>query len=311
MEKQELISLIEQQIAEGKISKNDLLEIFEDKKQENSKNIINIFYVIGAIIALIGIIILTVQNWSVLGFAGKVLITLGVSIVAYIIGYLKNEEEHKTLSQVLFTISAILAPVGTGVLLYEANIEPTPLLNAILTLGWASVFGMALWGTKRNVLILYTTAFATVSIYFFAAHMLFDYYYSNNIFKILTIILGSAYILIAFHLSSLEAERKSVKGFLYGFGTVGILGSLISFGGVFNLITIAFIFGAFYGSVFVKSRVMLILSALFLIAHIIKITGEYFADSINWAFALIFVGFLIIGIGYTTLYLNKKYISQK
>jgi len=49
---------------------------------------------------------------------------------------------------------------------------------------------------------------------------------------------------------------------------------------------------------------------LFLIAHIINITGQYFTDSMNWAIILVFVGFLIIGIGYTTFYLNKKYISN-
>jgi uncharacterized membrane protein len=290
------------------ISANQNVEI---KKQENSKNIINVFYVIGAIIAVIGIVILVVQNWSSIGLAGRIFVTSGVSLAAYIIGYLLKDEENKTLSQVLFTVSAVLAPVSTGVLLYEADVEVTPILVSIIALGWALFFGLALWGAKRNILILITTAFATVSIYSFVADLLQEYYYSNDLFKWLTVFIAVSYISIALNIENHDRERKAVQGFLYGFGTMGILGVLMSFSGVFNLITILVIFAAFYASVFLKSRIMLILSALFLIAHIIKITGQYFANSMNWAVALIFVGFLIIGIGYTTLYLNKKYISQR
>lgn len=316
MERQEIISYIKSQINEGTISKNDLSEIISSEisesqsKDENSKSIINIFYIIGAIIAVIGIIVLTVQNWDTLGFLGRIFVTLGASIVSYVVAYILKGDDHKTLSQVLFTVSAVLAPIGTNVLLKEANIDPTPLISSVISLGWAIVFGVALWGTMRNILILFTIGYATVALYFFTGNILGDYYYSNTIFKTLTIIIGVSYSVIAYYLNTFDKEKKSIQGILYGLSTIGILGSLISFDGVFNLITIAVIFGAFYASVFLKSRSMLILSALFLIGHIIKITGVYFADSINWAFALILVGFLIIGIGYSTYYLNKKYISD-
>lgn len=313
MEKQEIISFIENQIAEGKISKQEVLSALStDKKTENSKNLINVFYIIGAIIALIGIIILIIQNWSDIGLFGRILVTLGISLSSYVAGYMIKDEEKNTLSQVLFTMSAILAPVGTGVLLYEADIEVTPLLISLLSLVWAGVYGAALWGTKKSVLIIYTIAFATVSLYSFASDLFSNLFNSNDLFKVLTIFVGISYLMIAYSLSEVSSrEKRSVKNILYGLGTIAILGVGISLGGFFDLLMIAVIFGAFYASVYIKSRVVLILSALFLIAHIIKITGEYFANSMNWAMILILVGFVIIGIGYTTFYLNKKYISNK
>lgn len=313
MEKQEIISFIESQIAEGKISKQEVFNaLSDDKKSSNSKSLINVFYIIGAIIALVGIIILIVQNWSDIGLLGRILITLGISLSSYVAGYLIKDEEKHALSQVLFAMSAFLAPVGTGVLLHEADIEVTPLLISAISLVWAVAYGAALWGTKKSIIIIFTIAFATVSLYSFASDLFSNLFYSNDLFKWLTIFVGVAYALIAYSLSEVGSqEKRSVKNILYGLGTIAILGSGISFGGFFDLLMIAVIFGAFYASVYIKSRVVLILSALFLVAHIIKITGEYFADSMNWAMILIFVGFVIIGIGYTTFYLNKKYISNK
>lgn len=310
MEKQEIISFIETQIADGKISREDLLNINADK-HETSKNLINIFYVIGAIIAIIGITILTVQNWSDIGFFGRIFITLGISLIAYIFGYLLKDKEKSTLSQIMFSMSAVLAPVGSGVLLYEADIETTPIVITSISLLWTLVYGLALWATRKNILILITTFFASVAVYAFASDIFSISYSAPTFFKWLTIFMGISYLLIAYSLSGIgDEEKKSVKSILYGLGTIGVLASGMSLGGVFDLIMIAVIFGSFYASVYLKSRVMLILSAIFLVAHIMQITSEYFAESMNWALALIFAGFMIIGIGYATFYLNKKYISS-
>ncbi len=315
MEKQEIISFIEEQIAVGKITKNDLNVIFSNVNKEDSvddsKKIINILYLIGAIIAVVGIIILLIQNWSEVSLLGRISITLGMSIAAYISGYLIRDNERNVLSQVLFAVSGILAPIGTAVLLYEYEIKFTPVLYGLISLVWAISFGVALWGTRKNILILLTTLFSTFSIYYFASEILSNFFYSNTLFKWLNIFTGIAYVLIAYYLkNNHNTDRSAVKNILYGIGTIMILGSGIALGGIFNLIMIAVIFGAFYASVYIKSRVILVLSALFLVAHIIRLTSEYFSDSLNWSIVLILIGFLIIGVGYATYFLNKKYISK-
>jgi hypothetical protein len=106
-------------------------------------------------------------------------------------------------------------------------------------------------------------------------------------------------------------EKKNIANIIYNLGMLGILGSAISIGGMFDVLFIACIFAAFYGSVFIKSKLMLVSGAGFLIAYIIKITGKYFVDSIGWPVALIGIGFMIIGIGYGTYAIGKKYISRK
>lgn len=328
MNKQEVINFIEGQLATGDISKDDLTKIIGGNtdvypknnsistNQASSRNIINVLYSIGAIIAIVGVCILVGQNWDEIGVLGRLLVTAGISCLSYILGLTLRNPGHKTLAQVMFTVSAALAPLGAYVVLKEAGIDFSLNNEIIVSSIFTVLFGMALWISRYSILFLITIGFASVVYYSFIIKLL-DNSYPGNIIKWATMLLGVAYISISYGYQSLwnadghqsMKEKKAVQNILYGLGSLAILGSGISIGGIFDLLFIVFIFGAFYGSVYLKSRSMLILGALFLIGHIIKITSKYFVDSIGWPIAIIGVGFLIIGIGYMTYNLSKKYIS--
>lgn len=44
--------------------------------------------------------------------------------------------------------------------------------------------------------------------------------------------------------------------------------------------------------------------------YILKITSEYFADSLGWPLALMIAGFGMIGVGYLTVYIKRKNATQ-
>jgi uncharacterized membrane protein len=323
MEKQQIVSFIEGQIASGRISRSELIDIANgevarshsdlasEKRESSSKNLIGTFYTIGAIIVILGVGILAAQHWDEIGFIGRILITLGISLVTYMSGLLLNKPHQKIVSQVFFTLSASLAPLGAYVLLKEANIifdSTTQVATALVLL---TLFGTALAISKKNVLVLISIGFATWAYYACIVKVFGFTYYNFDLFKWATMLLGLSYILVAYGYKATETEQKAVKNLLYGFGTLAILGAGISIGGTFDLFFIALIFAAFYGSVYLRSGSMLILGALFLMAHIIKLTSKYFVGSIGWPVALILVGFFVIGVGYMTYYLNKKFISTK
>ncbi len=339
MDKQQIVNFIEGQIATGKISKEDLLSLANNvvtpsvntspvfnsntvdisHKEESSKNIINTFYGIGAIIILGGVAILVVQNWIEIGFMGRVLVTLGISLITFIGAFFLNKPHQRVISQVMFTISCVLAPLSVDVIISEANISFTWPYTFYTALVLSVIFGYALLVSKKNILVLITIGFASWAYYLLVIKVFTLDYYSSNIIKWAAMLLGFSYILIArgYQLVSVaidasdEKEKKAVRNALFGLGTLIVLGSGIFIGGFFDLIFIAFIFAAFYGSVYLKSQSMLTFGALFLMAHMVKITSKYFVDSIGWPIALIIVGFLIIGIGYMAYNLNKKYISSK
>ena len=336
MDKPQIISFIEGQLAAGKISKGDLLNLAGQNvnpqnsfatisgdtvpaRDESSKNLINTFYGIGAIIAVVGVGILVAQHWDEIGFMGRVLVTLGISLMTYVVALLLSKPQQKMVSQVMFTIAAALAPLGAYVLLKEANVSFDWSAQIITSLVLFVVFGTALFISKKNILTLITIGFATWAYYAVLMKVFGFNYYNSDFLKWASMLLGISYIFIAYGYQSVAQafdagdakEKRAIQNVLYGFGTLAVLGGGIFIGGIFDLLFIALIFGAFYGSVYLKSRSMLILGALFLMAHIVKLTSKYFVNSVGWPIALIGIGFLVIGVGYMTFYLNKKFISLK
>lgn len=325
MDKEQTIAFIEGQLATGKISKGDLLAIAGDTslvasggvtKQETSHSLINIFYTIGAIIALGGVVTLVSQNWNQIGFLGRIVVTLGISCVTYLLAMLVQNKEQRILTQVLFVMSAVLAPLGVFVFFDEYGIELTHLIQIIVSLFLAIMYGLAFFVRRRSILVLITTAFASWA-YYATILKLLDTNFDNDYLKWATIILGLAYILVAYAYKKSTTldiqdvkEKRFTENTLFGFGTIGVLGAGMALGDAYTVLMIIPIFAAFYGSVYVRSRTMLGVAGLFLIAEIVKITSQYFADSVSWPVALIGMGFLIIGIGYATFYINKKFITS-
>ncbi len=321
MEKQLLITLIQENLKSGTITVGEIekaLHIEDEHKEGNvfTRNITNIFYIIGAVIVIIGAIILIGQNWEEIGFFGRLLVTFGIALGVYIPALRMKGVEHRILSQVLFTISCVLMPLGVSVVLNEYKVDFDSLLQTLAAFSLFGVFLAAFIYTKRNVLVLFNLAFATWGYYAFLTWM-FDI--SGDIAKWATMLMGCVYLLIAYYYeqqkdfedSYEKKEKASVKNIVYGLGTIGILAPALFLGGIFDFLSIALIFSTFYVSTFVKSKAMLLSSALFLIIYIFKITSKYFADSVSWPLALIIIGFLVIGVGYGTLYINKKYINKE
>lgn len=323
MDKNEILKNIELQISEGKISKEDLLNIANAEHvvvhhEDSSKKIINTFYIIGAIIAIIGVVILVAQNWFEIGFFGRLLVTLGISLGAYVVGILLNKKEQKNVSQVMFFISAILAPLSAYVLINKAGIKYSWLVGFNTSFVLLIIYSAAFWVSKKSILVFINFGLGAW-VYLSLVSKIISSTNFTDLSKWSIMILGLSYVLLtyAYQKSSLNSdasehkEKNIIQNILYGLGTLGVLGAGITMDGNFDLIYIALIFAAFYMSIFLKSRSMLLFGAIFLIAHIIKLTSRYFVDSLGWPVALIFVGFFVIGVGYFSVYLSRKFISDK
>ncbi len=327
MDKNQVISFIQSQLSAGNISNEDLRRIAAGPEvagatpidvTSNSNKLTQVFYGIGAVIAFVGVVILVAQNWDEIGFAGRILVTLGISLVTYISGMLIRKPEHKIISQVMYGLSAILAPLGVYVLLEQANVDFTSTIQLITALILFVIFGFATYVSKRNLLFVITVAFASWAYYALIVKIFGFGYDNTEYFKWASMLLGAAYLFLGYGFRSLWSavdpedlhEKSRVQKIFYGLGTLFILGGGIAIGGMFDLFFILLIFAAFYGSVYLRSRAMLIFAALFLMGHIIKLTSKHFVNSIGWPVALIVVGFFVIGIGYLTVYLNKRYIAK-
>ncbi len=320
MEKTQLLALIREEVGKGTVTTDEIRNALSEHKEvsgaDTASNITNVFYVIGAIIAVIGVVILVAQNWNEIGFFGRAIVTAGIATATYFGALYMTKPHQRILSQVFFAISAALAPIGIAVFVREAGMTLSPSVHALLGLLLGSLFLSAFWHARRNILVLLSVMYFSWA-YLATIAGLFDV--TGDVGKCTAMVLGVSYLLVAYYYhknrESLEkgerTEKRIVENILYGIGTSAILAPALFFGGMFDLLSLALVFGAFYLSVYVKSRTMLMSGALFLMIWIVKMTSKYFADSISWPLALIVVGFLVIGVGYGTFYVNRKFLSTK
>ena len=270
-------------------------------------------YVLGAAIIVIGIIILVGQIWDDLGALGRIVITFGLGMLFAVLGsVLLKQKPNEKLGAVFHAIGGMLIPGGTLVLLSELNVETVSLWPVAISFGVIFIFYLLLNSVFRNaILTFFAIANGTAFTYLLVESIIDGKFYENrDVHAYLTMAIGISYLLLARVFKA--GKNKRLVGFLYFFGIAGFLSA--AFSRVFDseLWQFAYffiIFAAMFLSVYLKSRSILAISTLFLIAHITYITNEYFADSLGWPLSLVLLGFIFIGLGYASVSINKKYIK--
>lgn len=279
--------------------------------------IAEILYYIGGAIVFLGISILLWQNWSTLGFGTKLLATLGAGIAAYIVGVLFSRDERtEAVGSAFYLISALVMPVGLYVVFDKAGFDAS-------SYGVQSLISGILLGTyllsyavfRKNVFTLFSILFGTWLFFSLTSFMVGDRpsFDDWNFFQYRALVAGLAYVLLGYAFS--KDERAPLAGFLNGFGILGFLGAALSLGGwepdqnvFWELIFPGLVFATLFLSVHIKSKAFLTWGTIFLMAYILKITSEYFSTGLGWPLALVIAGLAMIGAGYLSISLKKKYL---
>jgi hypothetical protein len=271
-------------------------------------------YVLGAAIVLIGIVIFVSQIWDGIGSFGRISVTLGLGFLIAAIGsMLLKSKPDENIGAVFHFIGGILIPGGAVVTLSELNVDLVSLWSIAITFGVIFAFYLLLNSVHKNpILTFFSIANGTAFVYFIVEAIVDGPFYKHEVlYAYLTMVIGASYLLLAhsFH----NGWNKKLIGVLYFFGITGFLGG--GFSQVFDsvlwqMLYFIIVIGGLALSVYMRSRSILIMSTLFLIAHVSYITGEYFADSLGWPISLVILGFVFIGLGYISININKKYIAN-
>ena len=104
---------------------------------------------------------------------------------------------------------------------------------------------------------------------------------------------------------------------MYFFGIIMFLGSSLALQGYspkvdifWELIYPFLLVAVFTASIKLQSKVFLIMATIFTFGEILKLTSEYFSKSIGWPISLIVAGLVIMGIGYMSFELNKRFLKN-
>lgn len=340
MDKTTLLNDIQISAAEGSVTIEELVEAYhlgtgavssgviisqseqpkEDPALKKHLSIGDIFYYLGGGIVFIGIAILISGSWDTLNSFTKILVTLGVAVIAYIIGVLLSQvEKYEGVAQACYLISALVAPVGLYVTLYLAGMDHNSVgVQVIMTFILLGTYGTSALIYRKTIFLVFTILFGTWFFYALTSMIVgSNPVITYNFYLYQTLLTGLSYVLLGYYLAGSD-HREGLSKVLYGFGILGFLSSALALGGFFphanyfwELIFPILVFGIIYLSVTIKSRAFLVWGTIFLMAYILKITGEYFSKGLSWPVALVIAGLLLIGVGYYSVYLGKRITNSK
>ena len=327
MNKEELFQELSNKLSTGEISREEVVNKLGFStlasreagavKEESRFSVTKMLYVLGAAIVIIGIIIFVYQVWDDIGSIGRIAVTLGLGLLLTAIGsfLLKNngEDIENNLGSVFHTIGGVLIPGGAVVTLHELNTDINSLWPFAIVFGTIFMFYLLLNFVHRNaVLTFFAIANGTAFTYLLVESIIDGpFYMHDDLYAYLTMVVGASYLLLAY--SFRDGWNKQLVGALYFFGSAGFLGA--AFSRVFDstpwqMVYFLIVIGGLFLSAYMRSRAILVVSTIFLIAHVSYITSEYFADSLGWPISLVILGFIFIGLGYVSININKKYIKN-
>jgi hypothetical protein len=326
MNKEELLQELSAKISTGEISREEIATRFSFAPmtqtaviQENSKisspfSVTKMLYVLGVAIVVIGIVIFVSQIWDDIASFGRITVTLGLGFLITAIGsMLLKSKPDENIGTVFHFIGGMLIPSGALVTLSELNIDFISLWPVAFTFGIVFAFYLLLNSVHKNpILTFFAIANGTAFVYLLVEAIIDEPFYRHeDLFAYLTMVIGVSYLLLAHAFR--DSWNKKLSGVLYFFGGTGFLGAAFSqvFDSVpWQMFYFIIVIGGLALSVYMRSRSILVMSTLFLIAHVSYITSEYFADSLGWPISLVILGFVFIGLGYISVNINKKYIAN-
>ena len=323
MDKQNVLESVTVLAAAGDLSEAELnaayLEGAGGDAVERHARYSTVLYFIGGGVVVMGIVALIAQIWDDLGSVMHVVVTLGPGLAAFTVGSLLSRRQSLgAAGAAFFLIAALVLPLGLAVTLDEAGVHPDHL-------EWQSLISIVLMGAfvaayllfRSNSLLLYAIAFATWAFFAITGWIAGPNpgFGEVEFFEYRALAVGLSYPLLAFAFA--DTSRRELSGILYGLGSMTFLGAALALGDwkpnqnmFWELVFPGLVFAVLYASVHLKSRVLLTAGSGFLAAYLLKITNEYFSDSLGWPLALVISGMMLMGVGYLTLRLKKRYLSE-
>ncbi len=262
---------------------------------------------IGGFIVLLGLGAFVATFWNDLVPVQRVLIALGGTLTAYVLGTALFFADTRSQSGVAFhLIAGCMAPFAAFVTLEEMfTISMEPMTVALVSL---------------TLLLIYAVT------YLFLRHLLFTFFMLcasiSFLYSTIQVILPDAPIELWAHLTLLiGAAGIGVGRSFRGTHNEPLAEMMYFLGGAAMLIAPATVFGSipaweliypfllaftFYLAISLHSKRLLTVSVLALMAYVVYMTGKHFADVVGWPIALIVLGILLIVIGYVALRFRDK-----
>ena len=264
-----------------------------------------VFGYLGGTFVFVGLAIYIGMRWDDLGSTGRVLLTLGPGFCAFVLALVcTTNEAFAGAALPLFLIAALVQPTGILVMMKEFSQGGDPAYG-VLFMNMVMVIqqGCAFWATRRTVLalttIIFATGFATVAL---------DLLHVGR--DLMGIVLGVSLGCVGWSLD--RSPHRSLAGPDYFFGALLFLAACYHAlrHTAVEVLFVGLSCAVVFLSIVARSRSLLAVGTLALIAYIGYFIAEHFENNLNAPIFLMFAGFLLIAIGAAAVRINNRYIRQ-
>jgi len=280
-------------------------ETITSREQRSSSLLGRILGYLGGTFIFAGLGVFIALNWDVMNSAARIIITLGSGITAFIMAVVASADERYAKARTpLYLIAAALQPIGLLVAIDEFSSGGDWHYAALLTAGIMGFQQAAVFWQKRDTTLLFTTL--VFALWFFGVAL--DLVDVAD--ELIALVLGASTLSLCIGLE--RTRYQPMTPFWY------LAGSILFFHGLFELVQrtafeLVFLAVACAGvflSTYVRSRTLLFVCTLAILAYISYFTAEHFQDSLGWPLVLIVLGLIFIALSAIAVRINKRYISN-
>jgi len=244
-------------------------------------------------------------NWDVMNTAARIIITLGSGIAVFIMALVASGDERYTrVKTPLYLIAAALQPVGILVAIDEFSSGGDWHSAAMWTAGIMFIQQASVFWQKRDTTLLFTSLL--FALWFFGVTL--DLLNVDE--DLIALVLGAA--TVGFCVGLERTPHRGMNPVWYLFGSAWFFYGLFDLvqNTIIELAFLAAACGGVFVSTWVRSRTLLFVSTIAILAYIGYFTSEHFQDSLGWPLVLILLGLIFIALSAIAMHINKRYISN-
>jgi hypothetical protein len=258
---------------------------------------------LGGTFVFAGICVFIALQWDDLNSAARVIVTLGPGITALALALIAaREERFSKATTPLLLIAAAAEPTGMFVAFKEFGSGGDWRWASLITTGtmaaqFAAVFGTLRRSTPLLLVVIFATSFCWTAL---------DLMDVDE--KVIALVVGGSLLLAAIGID--RSGHEDITPVVYLFGAVGFLYGF--FDSVkhtpFEITFVAVAAGFVYLATVLRTRTLLFVATLAILAYTGYYTGEHFADSVGWPLALIGFGIFMIALSAAAFRIDRDYV---
>ena len=261
---------------------------------------------IGGIFVFAGIGVFISMYWDDFGSAARVIVTLGVGLMALIMGLVcLSDKRYDKAATPLFIISSILQPMGILVMLQEYSSGGDARHGLIFMSAYMLIQqGALFWAKRLSVLAFSAILFGCILI----ANLLDVWNWDG---EMIGMIIGVSLICIAYALQ--KSKNLAIAPFWYFVGGIILMWSVFEVvkNTALELLYLGLSALIIFISTHVCSRALLGVGTLAMLLYIGYYTAKHFANTLGWPIALVIIGIALISISSLAVRLNNKYSKNR